>query len=150
MPKKFSPLCVLLAAVASGVISGCSGMQPTPTMPSQPARIGGPYGETSQQDAYCRQQAYQAAEKTKQDNMAKEVGSTAVGSIAGAVIGNALEPDRYWGRGRRYWRRSDPHYGTAGAVTGAAVGAAASQTMVQNTQQVYDITYNNCMASYAR
>lgn len=160
------PLRILLAAVAAiTVITGCSSMQPTPMMPSQPARIGGSYGVTAQQDAYCRQQAYQAAQTAKENNVAKEVGSTVIAGIAGAVIGNALEPGR--GRGPRRGPPPrgpggrpprgpggpgyrDPGYGTAGAITGAAVGAAASQSMIQNTQQVYDIRYRNCVAAHAR
>jgi uncharacterized protein YcfJ len=147
----------LLAALAAGITAGCSSMQPTPMMPSQPARIGSGSGATSQQDSICRQQAYQAAQKAKDNNIAKEVGITAVGALAGAVLGNALEPGRGpapRGPGPRGGPAprgpSGPQLGTAGGVTGAAVGAAASQTMVENTQQVYDVTYNNCIASYRR
>jgi hypothetical protein len=159
MLGKILPSRVLLAALIAGIIAGCSSMQPTPMMPSQPARIGGSSGVTSQQDSICRQQAYQAAQKAKENNVAKEVGITAVGAIAGAVIGNALEPGhgpapRGPGpggpRGPAPRGPSDPHFGTAGGVTGAAVGAAASQSVVQDTQQVYDITYNNCIATYGR
>lgn len=157
---------ILLATVVTGIIAGCSGMQATPMMPTYPAQVGGRSGVSYERDAYCRQQAYQAAQKAKETNVAKEVGSTVVGALAGAAIGNALEPSR---RGPRHGPGprgpggpggpgrppggpgrgpSDPGYGTAGAVTGAAVGAAASQSMVQNTQQVYDINYRNCIAAY--
>jgi hypothetical protein len=157
MLGKTLSLRALPAALAAGLIAGCSSMQPTPMMPSQPAMIGASGGVSSQQDSICRQQAYQAAQKAKETNIAKEVGVTAVGAIAGAVIGNALEPGR--GPAPRYpgprggpapRGPSGPQLGTAGGVTGAAVGAAASQSMVQNTQQVYDATYNNCIASYRR
>ncbi len=153
---------VLLAALAAGIMTGCSSMQPTPMMPSQPVVIGSS-GVTGQQDSICRQQAYQAAQSAKETNVAKEVGFTALGAIAGAAIGNALEPGhrsaprgpapRPGGpgpRGPAPRGPSDPHYGTAGGITGAAVGAAASQSVVQDTQQVYDLNYNNCIAAYRR
>jgi hypothetical protein len=157
MPGKILSSRVLLSALVAGITAGCSSMQPTPMMPTQPARIGD--GVSAQQDSICRQQAYQAAQKAKESNIAKEVGITAVGALAGAVIGNALEPGRGpaprgpgpGGPGGPAPRGpSGPQLGTAGGVTGAAVGAAASQGVVQNTQQVYDITYRNCIASYGR
>jgi hypothetical protein len=133
-------------------------------MPTQPARISSSDGVTADQDGVCRKQAYDAAEKAKNNNIAKEVGVTAVGIIVGAVLGNALEPHGVSGpmalvpagapgprgpgmpgpRGP-----SGPSLGTAGGITGAAVGAAASQGMLQNTQQVYDIAYTNCITPYA-
>ncbi len=135
---------------------GCSSMQPTPMMPTYPARIGGHGGVRAEEDAYCRQQAYQAAQQAKESNIAKEIGATAIGALAGAAIGNALEPGRPPGPppggpgGPPGPRPSGPHYGTAGGIAGAAVGAAASQRMIQDPQQVYDITYNNCIAAYTR
>ena len=159
MLGKTLPLRTLAAALVAALAAGCSSMQPTPMMPTQPAQIGGRTGVTAQQDSICRQRAYEAAQKAKENNVAKEVGITALGAVAGAVIGNALEPGHGpaprgpgpGGPGGPAPRGpSGPHYGTAGGVTGAAVGAAASQSMVENTQQVYDITYNNCIASYPR
>lgn len=155
MLGQIAPPRALPAALAAGLIAGCSSMQPTPMMPSQPVVIGSS-GVTAQQDSICRQQAYQAAQSAKETNVAKEVGFTAIGAIAGAAIGNALEPGR--GPAPRPARPggpaprgpSGPHYGTAGGVTGAAVGAAASQSVVQDTQQVYDLNYNNCIAAYRR
>jgi len=168
LERTFS-LRMLVAVLAAVSILGCSGMQPTPMMPTYPAKIGGSSGVSPQQDAFCRQQAYQAAQKAKEANVAKEVGSTAVGALLGAAVGNALEPSRprHRGppprgrggpgrpggpppRGPGPGRYSDPGYGTAGAVTGAAVGAAASRSMIQDTQRVYDIKYNNCVAAYTR
>jgi len=153
----------LVLSLAVGLIAGCSSMQPTPMMPSQPARIGGPGGVTRDQEALCRQEAYQAAKSAKETNVAKEVGSTVAGAALGAVIGNALEPDRPRGpsprargpggpggpRGPAPRRPSDPGWGGVGGVTGAAAGAAASQAMIQDPQQVYDIRYRNCIAAYA-
>ncbi len=139
------------------LVASCSSMQPTPMMPTYPARIGGPGGVRAEEDAYCRQRAHQAAQQAKDTNVAKEIGATAIGALAGAAIGNALEPGRPHGPppggpggpppGPR---PSGPHYGTAGGIAGAAVGAAASQRMIQDPQQVYDINYNNCIATYAR
>lgn len=155
MLGKIVPPRVLLAALAAGSVAGCSSMQPTPMMPSQPAIIGSG-GVTAQQDSICRQQAYQAAQSAKETNVAKEVGFTALGVVAGAAIGNALEPGhgpapRGPGpRGPAPRGPSGPHYGTAGGITGAAVGAAASQSVVQDTQQVFDLNYNNCIAAYHR
>ncbi|MCC9002103.1 MAG: hypothetical protein LM549_05710, partial [Candidatus Competibacter sp.] len=64
-------------------------MQPTPTMPTYPAKVG--YGGvTRETDSICRQQAQQAAEQTKQQNANTEVASTVIGAVAGAVIGNAV------------------------------------------------------------
>jgi hypothetical protein len=149
-------LRVLPAAIVATLIAGCSSMQPTPMMPTQPARIGGTYGVTAQQDGSCRQRAYEAAQKAKENNVAKEVGITAFGALAGAYLGNALEPGhgpapRGPGPGGPAPRGpSGPQLGTAGGITGAAVGAAASQGVVQNTQQVYDATYNNCISGSAR
>jgi len=161
MPRLLHCPRILLVTMVAGIIAGCSGMQPTPMMPTYPARVGGSSGVSYERDAYCRQRAYQAAETAKEANVTREVGSTVIGALAGAAIGNALEPRRRGPRGpgpggpgggppRGPGPRgpSDPGYGTAGAVTGAAVGAAASQSMVQNTQQVYDIHYRNCIAAY--
>lgn len=171
--KRFAPRA-LLSVLAAGIAAGCSSMQPTPMMPTEPAIISSRDGVTAEQDAVCRKQAYDAAEKAKNNNIAKEVGVTAVGIIAGAVLGNALEPrgfsgpaalvpaggpgPRGPGAGGRPGGRpggggprgpSGPSYGTAGGIAGAAVGAAASQSMLQDTQQVYDITYTNCVTPYA-
>lgn len=161
----------LLAAVTVGVIAGCSSIQSTPMSPTQPARIGSSDGVTREQDAACRRLAHQDAQSTKETNVAKEVGSTVAGAALGAVLGNALEPGRPRHRGpgprgpgragpgrrgprggpgrRGPGRPSDPGYGTAGAVTGAVAGAAVSQALVEDTQQVYDRRYNNCIAAYA-
>lgn len=160
---------MLLAAVTVGVIAGCSTMQSTPMSPTQPAYIGGSDGVTREQDAACRRSAYQDAKSAKDTNVAKEVGSTVAGAALGAVLGNALEPGRRGYRGpgprrgrvgrgyrgprgghgpRGRGRPSDPGYGTAGAVTGAVAGAAVSQSLVEDTQQVYDRRYNNCIAAY--
>ena len=143
-----------LAAAVAGLIAGCSSMQPTPIMPTYPAKIGGRGGVSADQDAYCRQQAFQAAQAAKDSNVSAEVASTAVGAIAGAVIGNAASTSdrtvRTYGPRRVVTRHYSGHdYTGAGAATGAVVGAAASQGMIQDTQQVYDITYNNCVAAYA-
>jgi hypothetical protein len=143
-----------LATIAVGVITGCSSMQPTPIMPTQPARIGGRDGVTLEQDAACRQQAYQAAQAAKESNVTTEVATTAVSAIAGAVIGHAISPHgggpRGPGPGGPGPRGpSGPNLAGAGAATGALAGAAASQGMLQDTQQVYDINYNNCVAAYA-
>ena len=142
-------------ALAAGIAAGCSSMQPTPMMPSQPASIGGSDGVSAQDDSLCRQRAYQAAQSAKDTNIVKEVGITAIGAVAGAALGNALEPGRGprpgpgFG-GPRYRGPSGPQLGTAGGIAGAATGAAVSQGVVQNTQQVYDINYNNCIATYRR
>lgn len=165
MLRKIHSKRLLVALAAAGVISGCSTMQPTPIMPSNPVRTGGSSGVSANEDAICRQEAYRAAQQAKDTNVAKEVGSTVAGAAIGAVLGNALEPGRSsrgpgprargpGGRGgpggpAPRGRRSDPGWGAAGGVTGAAVGAAASQSMIQDTQQVYDIYYNNCVAAYA-
>jgi hypothetical protein len=153
----------LILALAASLAAGCSSMQPTPMMPSQPAMIGGPGGVSAQADSACRQQAYEAAKKAKDTNVAKEVGITAISAIAGAAIGNALEPRHGPGPGPMPRgpggpgpvgpvpkAPSGPQLGTAGAVAGAATGAAVSQGVVQDTQQVYDINYNNCIATYSR
>jgi len=161
MPVKTPPARALATVLTAALAAGCSSMQPTPMMPTQPAQVGGRNGVSVQHDSMCRQRAYEAAQKAKENNVAKEVGITAVGALAGAVIGNALEPGHGPGPGPGPrgpgpgggpvpGGPSAPHYGTAGGIAGAAAGAAASQTMVQNTQQVYDITYNNCIASYPR
>lgn len=145
----------LLLALAAGGFAGCSSMQPTPMMPTYPARLGGSTGITAEEDAFCRQQAHQAAEQAKEANVTKEVGSTVIGALAGAAIGNALEPGRPRGPGPGGPgggpppRHSDPGYGTAGAITGATLGATASRGMIEDTQQVYDRHYNNCIAAYA-
>lgn len=47
-------------------------------------------------------------------------------------------------------RSHGPDYTGAGAVAGAATGAAVSQSMVQDTQQIYDFYYNNCIAAHRR
>ena len=153
-----------VSVLAAGIAAGCSSMQPTPIMPTQPAKISSRDGVTVEQDVVCRKQAYDAAEKAKNNNIAKEVGVTAVGVIAGAVLGNALEPRGVsapmalvpaGGPGPRGpgvpgpRGPSGPSLGTAGGITGAAIGAAASQGMLQNTQQVYDMTYTNCITPYA-
>jgi len=159
MLKKIYSRRLLLALVTAGVISGCSTTRPTPTMPTYPARIGGSSGVTANEDAICRQRAYQAAQAAKDSNVATEVGSTVVGVAIGAALGNALEPGHHrgprppgpggpGGPGGPPGRPSDPGWGTAGGITGGVAGAAASQSMIQNTQQVYDTTYNNCIAAY--
>ncbi|WP_186342944.1 YMGG-like glycine zipper-containing protein [Allochromatium palmeri] len=147
----------LFAVLGFGLLTGCSGMQPTPMMPTYPAQIGGPSGVSMESDSLCRQQAYQAAEKVKQDNVNKEVAFTAIGTIAGAVIGNQIQsPGRYGpprgprgpgGPGGPGRPRTNDMAG-AGALAGAATGAALSQGTLQNTQQVYDIYYNNCIERY--
>lgn len=140
------------AGLSAAVLAGCSSVQPTPTMPTYPAQVGGRYGVSAETDAGCRQQAYQAASTAKQNNVGKEVAFTAIGAIAGAAIGNALEPSGPRGPGpggpggpggpRGH---GGPALGGAGAVTGLATGAAMSQSTLQDPQQVYDITYNNCI-----
>ncbi len=152
---------LIASAMSLVILTGCSGLQPTPMMPTYPARIGGPDGVSLETDSFCRLQAYQVAEKTRQDNINKEVAFTAIGTIAGAVIGNQVQvtryrgPAPYWPRGphgHRGWhgpRRVQTHdMAGAGAFAGAATGAALSQGTLQNTQQVYDIYYNNCIERY--
>jgi len=141
------------------ILTGCSSMQPTPMMPTYPAQIGGRGGVSIETDNLCRQQAYQAAEKAKQDNVNKEVAFTAIGTIAGAVIGNQIEaPSRHGpppgpgpggpGPGGPPGRPKTHDLAGPGALAGAATGAAISQGTLQDTQQVYDITYNNCIERY--
>lgn len=173
MPSDTTALRILITASLSAVVlTGCSGMQPTPMMPTYPAQVGGRDGVSIEADSACRLQAYQAAEKAKQDNLNKEVAFTAIGTIAGAVIGNQISVSSYrGGPGPRGPGPGGPHGGArgpggpggppprphrsrshdlagAGALTGAATGAALSQGMLQNTQQTYDIYYNNCIQSY--
>lgn len=167
MPGTLRASRPLLAALAIGVITGCASMQPTPIMPTYPAQIGGRNGVTAEQDATCRQQAYLAAEQTKQQNVNKEVASTMIGAVAGAVVGHAVSDRGPGGPGPRGpgpggpgpggprpgpgpgpGPSSGPNLTGAGAVAGAATGAAVSQGMLQDTQQVYDINYNNCIAAY--
>ncbi len=163
MPGTLRASHPLLAALAVGVITGCASMQPTPIMPTYPAQIGGRSGVTAEQDATCRQQAYLAAEQTKQQNVNKEVASTMIGAVAGAVVGHAVSDRGPGGPGPRGpgpggpgpggprpgpGPSSGPNLTGAGAVAGAATGAAVSQGMLQDTQQVYDINYNNCIAAY--
>lgn len=171
-----------LAVVFSTVFFvGCSSMEPTPMMPTNPARFGG--GVTAEVDRSCREQAYQAAERAKQQNANTEVAVTAIGAVAGAVIGRAVSPRHGGGGpgpgpgpggggpggpgggpgagpgggpggpgggpgGPGPGRPRGPNYAGAGAATGALAGAAASQDMLQDLQQVYDINYDNCIASY--
>lgn len=150
----FTALAFLTAALA-----GCSSMQATPMMPTYPAQIGSG-GVSASEDSLCRQRAYQAAEKAKQDNVNKEVAFTAIGTIAGAVIGNQIQapsgrgprpgpgPRGPGGPGGRPGKPKTHDMAGAGAAAGAATGAALSQGTLQDTQQVYDITYNNCVQSY--
>ena len=114
-------------------------------------------GVSAEADSVCRQQAYQAAEKAKQDNVNKEVAFTAIGTIAGAVIGNQITTPGHGGRGPGGpgggpggpGRGHGGHdLAGAGALTGAATGAAMSQGTLQDTQQTYDINYNNCIESH--
>ncbi len=154
MPNQTLPSHTLVAALAVSLVTACSSMQATPMMPTYPARIGGPDGVTAAQDSACRQRAYQAAEQAKQDNVNKEIAFTAIGTIAGAAIGNAMTPRHPRGPGPHgpggYRPRPPrgPDLTGAGAVAGASTGAAMSQGALQNTQQTYDIFYNNCIASY--
>lgn len=145
----------ILIASAMG-LTGCSSMQPTPMMPTYPAQVGGRGGVSVEADSMCRQQAYKAAEQAKQDNINKEVAFTAIGTIAGAVIGNQIQapgrhgPPRGPGPGGPGGpgRPSTHDMAGAGALAGAATGAALSQGTLQNPQQVYDIYYNNCIERY--
>jgi hypothetical protein len=149
---------LVTAAMGLAILSGCSGMQPTPMMPTYPSQIGGRGGVSMEADSICRQQAYQAAEKAKQDNVNKEIAFTAIGTIAGAVIGNQIQsPSRHGPppRGPRGpggpggpGRPKTHDMAGAGALAGAATGAALSQGTLQNQQQVYDIYYNNCIERY--
>ncbi|NEX21941.1 hypothetical protein G3480_16785 [Thiorhodococcus mannitoliphagus] len=148
-------------SLSAATLAGCSSMQPTPMMPTYPAQIGGG-GVTASEDSLCRQRAYQASEKAKQDNVNKEVAFTAIGTIAGAVIGNQINvpsggprpgpgprgPGGPGGPGGPPGRPKTHDMAGAGALTGAATGAALSQGTLQNTQQVYDLSYNNCIQSY--
>ena len=158
-----SPRLLIAVSIAAAALAGCSSMQPTPMMPTYPAQVGGRKGVSAAEESACRQQAYQAAEKTKQDNVTKEVAFTAIGTIAGAVIGNQIEsPSRGGHRGPRGpggpggpgpggpgpGRPKTHDMAGAGALAGAATGAALSQSAVQDTQKVYDISYNNCIQSY--
>ena len=70
----------LFAVLGLALLTGCSGMQPTPMMPTYPAQIGGRGGVSMEADSLCRQQAYQAADKARQDNVNKEVAFTAIGT----------------------------------------------------------------------
>ena len=171
------------AVVLSAIFfAGCSSMQPTPTLPSAPARIGGYGGVSAEVDRNCREQAYKAAEQAKQQNVNTEVAVTAIGTVAGAVIGKAVSPRGGGGGpgprgpggpgggpggpgggpgaggpggpgggpgGPGPGRPRGPNYAGVGAATGALAGAAASQDMLQNLQQVYDINYDNCIAANA-
>ncbi len=148
-----------LTATSMGavILAGCSSMQPTPMMPTYPAQVGGRQGVSAEADSVCRQQAYQAAEKAKQDNVNKEVAFTAIGTIAGAVIGNQITTPGHGGPGPGGpgggpggpGRGHGGHdLAGAGALTGAATGAAMSQGTLQDTQQTYDINYNNCIESH--
>lgn len=161
----------LVAVLSTVLFAGCSSMEPTPMMPTNPARFGG--GITAEVDGICREQAYQAAERAKQQNTNTEVAVTAIGTVAGAVIGRAVSPRRGGGGpgpggpggpgggpgagpggpgggpgGPGPGRPRGPNYAGAGAATGALAGAAASQEMLQDLQQVYDINYDNCITSY--
>lgn len=161
MPSTIGSKRTLLAAAGAVLLGGCSGMQPTPMMPTYPAQIGRG-GVSVEADNACRQQAYQAAEKAKQDNVNKEVAFTAIGTIAGAVIGNQVSvpsggsgprgpargPGGPGGPGGRPGRPKTHDLAGAGALAGAATGAAMSQGTLQDTQQVYDIYYNNCIERY--
>lgn len=148
----------LFAALGLVLLTGCSGMQPTPMMPTYPAQIGGRGDVSMEADGLCRQQAYQAAAQAKQDNVNKEVAFTAIGTLAGAVIGNQIQaPGRHGPPPRGPGRPGGPggpgrpsthDMAGAGALAGAATGAALSQGTLQDPQQVYDIYYNNCIERY--
>ena len=171
----------VIAVLSAIFFAGCSSMQPTPTLPSSPARIGGYGGVSAEVDRNCREQAYKAAEQAKQNNVNTEVAVTAIGTVAGAVIGKAASPRGGGGPGPGFGgggpggpggpgggpgmggpggpgggpggpgpgRPRGPNYAGVGAATGALAGAAASQDMLQNLQQVYDINYDNCIAANA-
>ena len=152
-------LIVPIAALVVG--SGCSGLEPTPMMPSYPAPVGGPEGVPWELDGKCRQQAYRMAERVRRANLNREVAYTLIGIAAGVAIGSALSYDveggYYHGHHSSSWHhghRRYPDYSSyryrrdyrgAGAVMGAATGAVLSQDALRNPQRTYDIVYENCI-----
>ncbi|MBK1718845.1 hypothetical protein [Thiocystis violacea] len=168
IPRASIARALIAAATGAVVLAGCSSMQATPMMPTYPAQIGGRGGVSVEGDSICRQQAYQAAEKAKQDNVNKEIAFTAIGTIAGAVIGNQVSVPSGGPRGPRGpggpggpgghrgpggpggpgGRPGSHDLAEAGALAGAATGAAMSQSTLQDTQQTFDIYYNNCIERY--
>lgn len=152
MPKTIglpNPQLMVAAGLSLVVLAGCSSMQTTPMMPTYPAKVGRG-GVPVEVDDRCRQEAYQAAERAKQENVNKEVAFTAVGAIAGAVIGNQARvsgpPRPPAAPGGPPGRPRSHDLAGPGALAGAATGAALSQGATQDLQQVYDMYYNNCIA----
>ncbi len=135
---------VLMLTLTALIVTGCASMQPTPMMPSRPAPVGR-HGITAQADALCRNQAYQAASQVKDQNINTEVASTVIGGVLGGVLGNQMSYDtvKKGPHGRPVTHSTD--LAGVGAVAGAAAGASVSKNLTQDTQQVYDITYRNCI-----
>lgn len=157
MSRSLSQRILILTplAITLTIGAGCSGLEPTPMMPTYPAPVGGSDGVSWELDGKCRGQAYRLAEQTRRSNINREVGYTLFGIAAGVAIGSALsynvEPRYRPGHGSHWHHGGYPHksyrrdYRGAGAVAGATTGAVLSQSAMRDPQRVYDIVYENCI-----
>lgn len=134
------PLPWLAAALA---LAGC--VAPPPQGPSVMAMPGEgkSYQQFQQEDAYCRQAAFQSiggrssSQAATDSAVGSAVAGTAIGAAAGALLGAAAGNA---GAGAAIGA------GT-GLLAGGSVGAGNAQYSSAYTQRQYDMTYIQCMTS---
>jgi hypothetical protein len=127
----------LQAAILAPVLllSACASEPLGPTVPVMPAP--GKSFEAFQGDqALCRQNAAAQTQGGAQQANNRQVGTAIVGTLLGAGLGAAIGG----GRGAAVGAG-------AGALGGTAVGAGPSGQAQLSLQQLYDLTYAQCMYS---
>ena len=124
MRKFYYVMTIALAGCASAPIGPRVAVMPAP---------GKPYEVFVAEDQMCRYYASQSIGATPNDRAAQSfVGSAVVGTAIGAAAG----------------AMSGGHEGggaAAGLVVGSMAGANQSSYAVQDAQQRYDMTYQQCM-----
>ena len=132
------------ALAATSLVAGCAVAPPTsPRVMALPGP-GKDFGSFQQDDAMCRQIAYDQNGGPTGAQIATNnaVGTTIAGTAIGAGLGAALGSlSGNMGAGAAVG-------GTMGALVGGSAGANSAQYSAGDLQQRFDISYTQCM--YAR
>jgi hypothetical protein len=131
-------------AVAVFGLGGCAVEPPPgPSFMALPSK-GKSYAVFSQQDAYCRQQAYIAAggRTAGQAGANSELASAGLGTVAGAAAGALL------GAATGNAGAGAAIGAGTGLAFGSVAGAGAANASEYDLQRRYDQTYGQCMVAY--
>lgn len=132
-----SPLKTASGSLAALLLlSGCVSQPLGPTVQVMPAP-GKPFDVFQQDQAYCRQYAYQQTAGGAQQASNRQVLTGVLGTALGAGLGGAIGG----GRGAAIGAGS-------GALGGTLFGAGPAQEAQMNLQQRYDLAFAQCMYAH--